>query len=173
MSPSMYSVNFGSNKFAGTIAPAPIPRSAARKYCRMLLPVRAAPAAEVRARATEAAAMPTLLQAIGVTTEVAIVGAVQKLWITGGTGGVPEIAHTWNFSSDRFLPEPAGVPQSELRGGRGGRAHDVAGGDGGGPGRQDEREDVPPRGLFVVAPLPVSHNDAAHAGGAGRSDGSV
>ena len=108
MSPSMYSVNFGSNRFAGTIAPAPIPRSAARKYCRMLLPVRAAPAAEVSARATEAAAIPTLLQAIGVTTEVAIVGAVQKLWITGGTGGVPEIAHTWNFSSDRFLPEPLG-----------------------------------------------------------------
>ena len=42
------------------------------------------------------------------TKKVAIVGAVQKLWITGGTGGVPEIAHTWNFSSDRFLPEPLG-----------------------------------------------------------------
>jgi hypothetical protein len=74
----MYSVNLGWNKLAGVVAPAPIPKSAALKYCKALDPVRADPAADVNALATEDAAIPMLLQAIGVTTEVAIVGAVDE-----------------------------------------------------------------------------------------------
>jgi hypothetical protein len=108
MSPSIYSVSLPSNVFAGTNTPAPTAKSAALIAANAPLPVRVAPAADVKALATEAAAIPMLLHWSGVTTDVAREGAVYQLCTTGGTGVVPETVHIWNFNRDKFLPEPVG-----------------------------------------------------------------